>query len=242
MSLDLPAPGWLIRRGVESYARVWAWQRQLVQARKEGLIGDGLILLEHSPVLTLGRHGLEENILVEPSWLAEHGFQVHRVERAGDVTYHGPGQLVAYPILDLSPRGRDVRAFVFAMLETVVDVLADFGLAGRRGEDHTGVYVGAAEIAAFGARVSEWITWHGLAFNVNTNLEHFRLINPCGQPAKHVTSLAQLLGGPVSLEAVAASFVQHFERRFRLTLKAWVGEPGERFDIMRAPAGRSAAR
>lgn len=222
--MTAPERGWLIRRDIESYARVWGWQKRLVRARRAQQLTDGLILLEHWPVITIGRHGLEENILVDQGWLEAQGFEVHRVERAGDVTYHGPGQLIAYPILDLTPRGKDVRAFVFGMLESVIDLLADYGLGAQKGADHTGVYVGSQEICAFGARVSEWITWHGLAFNVNTNLEHFGLINPCGQATKEVTSLARLLGRPVPMAEAADAFLRHFQRRFGLALEPWAGE------------------
>lgn len=239
-------PGLLVRMGVESYQRVWDLQRRLVAARREGLLPDVLLVLQHRPVVTLGRQGQLANLLVSPEWLAEQGFELHHVERAGDVTYHGPGQLVAYAILNLEERRRDVRAYVHSMLGAVLDVLQSYGISGQLGEGHTGVYVEGAEVCAFGARVREWITFHGLAFNVGTDLEHFRLIHPCGQRGKRVASLESLLGRPVAFEEAAQRFVEGFARRFRVELAEWPAEEAFGYNPSPLPlgqeAGRSAAR
>ncbi len=162
---------------------------------------DHLFLLEHPPVVTLGRGAEARNIVASPDWLAKQGFEIHETDRGGDVTYHGPGQIVAYPVLDLSPRP-DVRKYVSALEEAMILACADYGVAAGRHEKHRGAWVGHKKIGAVGVHLARWITSHGLAFNVAPDMRHFQVIVPCGiaDPRLGVTSLAEELsarGGAV---------------------------------------------
>jgi lipoyl(octanoyl) transferase len=155
---------------------------------------DFLFLLEHPPVVTLGRGAETRNIVASPSWLEKQGFEIHETDRGGDVTYHGPGQLVGYPVLDLSDR-RDVRKYVGALEEAMIRVCADYGVAAGRHDEHRGAWVGHRKIGAVGVHLARWITSHGLAFNVAPDMRHFQVIVPCGiaDPRLGVTSLAEEL-------------------------------------------------
>lgn len=193
------------RLGRVSYDDGLALQAELVDARKAGTIGDTLLLLEHPPVITLGvktRQG-PKHIVASDRVLAEEGVTVHETGRGGDVTYHGPGQLVGYPIFDLNPDRRDVHRYVRDIEEVLIRAAAAFGIEARRVEGLTGVWVGAEgreeKLAAIGVRISRWITSHGFALNVTTNLDHFKLIVPCGIVDRGVTSLAMQLDRPVSM-------------------------------------------
>src|ERR1700674_3136075 len=156
---------------------------------------DHLFLLEHPPVLTLGRSAERRNIIAAPEWLRKQGFEIHPTDRGGDVTYHGPGQIVAYPVLDLSDRP-DVRKYVAALEEAMIRTCADHGVEAGRHEEHRGAWVGHKKIGAVGVHLARWITSHGLAFNVAPDLRHFQVIVPCGiaDPRLGVTSLAAELG------------------------------------------------
>jgi lipoate-protein ligase B len=197
------------------YRRAWELQHSLVAERKEGLGKDRLLLLEHDPVITVGRRGEESHVLASAEALSGSGVEVLHVERGGDVTYHGPGQLVAYPILDLHGFRRDVRWFATSLLEVVVRTVGRFGIcaAGRQGLE-TGVWVdagrGPAKLAALGVKIERWVTYHGVALNVEPDLSHFGWIVPCGLKGVRVTSMVQLLGHPLSPEAVRAAFVDCF--------------------------------
>jgi lipoyl(octanoyl) transferase len=203
-----------------SYEDGLALQAELVEARRAGTIGNTLLLLEHPPVITLGvktRQG-PKHIVATDTELAAEGVTVHETGRGGDVTYHGPGQLVGYPIFDLNPDRRDVHKYVRDIEEVLIRALAPFGIEGRRVDGLTGVWVGASgreeKIAAIGIRISRWITSHGFALNVATDLDHFKLIVPCGIVDRGVTSLSKHLGRPVSLReaevAVVAAFAEVF--------------------------------
>lgn len=208
--------------GRVSYSDALELQRALVDQRKAGLIPDTLLLLEHPHVITLGvkTGGAQTNIVASPDRLAELGVEVHETGRGGDVTYHGPGQIVGYPIMDLRPDRQDVHRYVRDLEDVMIRVAADFGVDARRMAGLTGIWVGDAErhtaekLAAIGIRISRWVTSHGFAFNVNTDLEFFRLIVPCGISDKGVTSLETLLGGTVEVRAVEARFVHHFSNVF----------------------------
>ncbi len=208
------------RLGRVSYEDGLALQAELVEARRAGTIGNTLLLLEHPPVITLGvktRQG-PKHIVATDTELAAEGVTVHETGRGGDVTYHGPGQLVGYPIFDLNPDRRDVHKYVRDIEEVLIRALAPFGIEGRRVDGLTGVWVGASgreeKIAAIGIRISRWITSHGFALNVATDLDHFKLIVPCGIVDRGVTSLSKHLGRPVSLReaevAVVAAFAEVF--------------------------------
>ena len=185
----------------------------LVGKRKAGSVCDQLIFVEHPPVITLGRNADADHILEAPMRLHHLGIAIEETDRGGDVTYHGPGQVVAYPILDLKEWRRDVGAYLRALEDVVMATLLDFGVRSRRVTGLTGVWVGDAKIAAMGVHLSRWVTSHGLALNVNTDLGHFGLIVPCGL-TKPVTSMQQVLGRAVSLKAVVDSMGRRFGEVF----------------------------
>jgi len=201
--------------GKVPYTRGLAIQDDLVQRRRAGEIPDQLLLLEHPHVLTLGRDAHTENILADGASLHALGVEVHEAGRGGDVTYHGPGQLVAYPILDLAPDRCDLHRYVRDLERVMLGVLADFGIAGSVVPGKTGVWVQDAKVGAIGVRVARWITSHGIALNVRTDLAFFDLIVPCGLRDSAVTSLAALTGrDDLQVEAVGAHFAAHFGRVF----------------------------
>ena len=201
-----------------SYRRSLALQSRMVADRQAGLIPDLLLCGEHPHVMTLGvsaRHR-RANVLVSRSVLQSRGIELYEAPRGGDVTYHGPGQLVAYPVLDLKPERCDIHRYVRDLEEVVIRTVHEFGVEATRVAGLTGVWVGNDKLAAIGVRVSRWVTSHGFALNVNTELEYFSLIRPCGIDGRGVTSLARLTGAPVSLDAVidalARSFALVFDR------------------------------
>jgi lipoyl(octanoyl) transferase len=194
------------------YASALQLQQQLATDRKQGLVPDQLLLLEHPHVITLGRNGHMENLLADDDILARAGISFYPTDRGGDVTYHGPGQLVGYPILDLRDWKRDVGAYVRAVEETIILTLAEYGIEGGRIPKLTGVWVGERKIAAIGVHLSRWVTSHGFALNVSTDLSYFQYIVPCGL-TKPVTSMAAL-GVRASLDEVGAKLAVHFARIF----------------------------
>ena len=198
--------------GRVDYASALELQQQLAADRKQGLVPDQLLLLEHPHVITLGRNGHLENLLADDDILARAGIGFYPVDRGGDVTYHGPGQLVGYPILDLRDWKRDVGAYVRAVEETIIATLAEYGIAAGRIPKLTGVWVGERKIAAIGVHLSRWVTSHGFALNVSTDLSYFQYIVPCGL-ARPVTSMAAL-GVRASLDEVGAKLAVHFARIF----------------------------
>lgn len=212
---------WLVNLDSVPYADALALQHRLVDARKRGALNDTLLLLEHPPVFTLGRNADDSNILVSREFLRQQGIDVFRVERGGDVTYHGPGQLVGYPILDLRNFRLDVGWFVRSMEELLIRALGDFGIRGKRIEKLVGVWVDQdslvapdAKIVQIGARIEQWITYHGFALNVNPNIAHFDLIVPCGISDKAVTSMARVLNQPVDPRAVRERVAARFGEVF----------------------------
>ncbi len=193
-------------------------QRSLVEERRAGHVGDLLLLLQHPPVLTVGVRGDggRSHILATEELLRSRGIDVYETGRGGDVTYHGPGQIVGYPILDLAPDRRDVHRYVRDIEEVLIRAAADYGLAAGRIAGLTGVWVGDDKLAAIGVRISRWVTSHGFALNVGTNLEDFKLIVPCGIADHGVTSLEQLLGRPVELGDVEDRLAARFREVFGL--------------------------
>ena len=168
-----------------------------------------LLLVEHvPPVITIGRSGRAEHILVSADQLAAEGIEIHKTTRGGDVTYHGPGQLVAYPILRLDLHGRDVHRYLRDIEGAVIRLLGKFDIEGRRRKGYTGVWVGEEKIAAIGVAVRRWVTYHGLALNVSPDLSHFEFIVPCGIRGKRATSLARLLGRPVLISEVKPLLIE----------------------------------
>jgi len=198
------------------YAEALALQRSLVEERRFGRIGDMLLLLEHPHVITLGvrRDGGRSHILATDEALAARGIEVFEAGRGGDVTYHGPGQLVGYPIVDLNPDRRDVHRYVRDLEEVLIRTARDYGIAAERVEGLTGVWVGREKLAAIGVRIARWVTSHGFALNVNANLDYFSLIVPCGIADRGITSLSRLLGRPVELDETAERVARHFANVF----------------------------
>jgi lipoate-protein ligase B len=182
---------------------------------------DILILLQHPPVITLGRGAREESLLLPAAELARRGIDLERVGRGGDATYHGPGQLVGYPIVDLELLGRDLHRYLRLLETTLIDALAVFGLGGERLAGKTGVWVAGEKIASIGVGVRRWVSWHGFALNVGADLSGFSAIVPCGLPGVRMTSLERLLGRPVPLPQVEEEIIRSFAKVF---VSRYVGE------------------
>jgi lipoyl(octanoyl) transferase len=204
--------------GLVSYADGLRLQGELVAQRNAGTIPDTLLLLEHPHVYTLGRNAKKENLLLSAAQLAARGAQVFEIDRGGDVTYHGPGQLVGYPILDLGQHRRDIAWYMRSLEEVLIAVAGEYGIDAGRLARAPGVWVGRNKLAALGVHISRWVTSHGFAFNVNTDLRYFDGIVPCGLRDKGVTSLEKLLGRRVEMEEVALKAVRHFGRVFGLEM------------------------
>jgi len=205
------------RLGLVPYADALALQQSLVDQRRAGTIGDRLLLLEHPHVLTLGVRGDggRGHILATNEALAARGVDIHETGRGGDITYHGPGQIVGYPILDLKPDRCDVHRYVRDLEAVLIRTAADYGVEAGRVDGLTGVWVGREKLAAIGVRIARWITSHGFAFNVTTDLEYFNLIVPCGIADRGVTSLARLLGRSVDRVEVEDRIALNFQDVFR---------------------------
>ncbi len=186
-------------------------QEHLRREIRAGRSTEHLLLLEHDPVFTLGRSASPNDLIASQAWLAERGIEVHETNRGGQVTYHGPGQLVGYPIFNLSPDRRDVRRYVRDLQEVLIRTLGDFGIEGRRreGQEFIGVWVGVEKIASIGVHLARWITIHGFALNVATDLDHFTGIVACGLPRVRMTSIERLTGQRVRLSAIAARVAHH---------------------------------
>lgn len=196
------------------YAQGLDLQAQLVAGRQAGDIPDQLLLLEHDPVFTLGRNARRDNVLFSEDALREKGFDVFESGRGGDVTYHGPGQVVGYPIIDLSPDRRDVHRYVRDLEEVMIRSCADYGIEAGRVSGMTGTWVGDAKIGAIGVRISRWVTSHGFALNVVNDLSAFDLIVPCGIRDRGVTSLERLLGRAIPLGEVMDRLTTYFAKVF----------------------------
>ena len=209
------------RLGRMPYAEALALQRALVEQRQRGEIDDLLLLVEHPHVLTLGVRGDggRGHILATPDQLASRGVDVHETGRGGDITYHGPGQIVGYPILDLKPDRCDVHRYVRDLEEVLIRTAGDYGITAQRIEGLTGVWVGGKKLAAIGVRIARWVTSHGFALNVTTDLEYFNLIVPCGIADRGVTSLERLLGRPVDRHEVEARVVRTLLRGVRASAR-----------------------
>jgi lipoyl(octanoyl) transferase len=195
------------RLGVVPYGDALELQKNLVELRKANEIPDQLLLLEHPPVITLGVKTRNDrtHVVATPETLEDEGVEVFESGRGGDVTYHGPGQLVGYPIMDLQPDRCDVHRYVRDLEEMLIRVAAGFGVAAERSPGLTGVWVGNEKLAAIGVRIARWVTSHGFALNVSTNLAHFNLIVPCGITDKGVTSLERLTNRRVDMDEVAGA-------------------------------------
>jgi len=204
------------RLGIVPYADALKLQRELVEERRAGRIPDLLILLQHPRVITLGvkGDGGRTNVLVSDEQLTEMGVEISETGRGGDVTYHGPGQIVAYPILDLKPDRCDVHRYVRDLEEVMIRVCADYGVSASRISGLTGAWIGNEKVGAIGVRISRWITSHGFAFNVSTILADFQLIVPCGIADHGVTSLEQATGRTLQMSDVEERLIDHFAAVF----------------------------
>ena len=193
-----------------------AYEAQIARRNQveTGEAGEALFMLEHTPVFTLGRASDEGHLLASRDALAGMGIDVVETNRGGDVTYHGPGQLVAYPILDLTRRRKSIRWYLRELEGVIIGFLADYGIEGERIEGLTGVWAGGAKVAAIGIGIHNWVTFHGIAINIDPDMEHFGLIVPCGIPDKPVTSLKLLLGEAPTMESAYATFEKRFSEAF----------------------------
>lgn len=209
--------------GLTSYQAALDLQQRLVEQRKREEIPDQLLILEHSHVITMGRNGHDENLLAPPDLLARAGIEFHHTNRGGDVTYHGPGQIVGYPILDLREWKRDVVAYVRAIEEVLIQAVGQFGIVGKRVAGATGVWVdspeGMAKVAAIGVHISRWVTSHGFALNLDPDLSYFRYIVPCGltKPVSSMRALGCLASRQEVADALTRSFAHVFDREMSTT-------------------------
>ena len=219
--------------GLIGYADACDLQERAVAARKAGTIGDVLFLCQHPHVITLGRNAKREHLLVSDPVLRQKGIEVHHSSRGGDITYHGPGQIVGYPILDLAGIRRDVGWYVRMLEEVMIRASADYGIAAVRENGKTGAWVdansaeNAEKLGAIGVHLSRWVTSHGFAYNVSTDLRYFDLIIPCGIAGRKATSLEKLLGCGVDLHETAARLTRHFGDVFDRKM-----EPSSREDLL----------
>jgi lipoyl(octanoyl) transferase len=215
------------RLGTVDYAAAHRLQKELQTKRIAGEVPDTVLLLEHPPVLTMGRSAKEQHIIAQPEVLEARGISVHEVGRGGDVTYHGPGQLVAYPIIDLKPDRRDVRKYMWSLEETMIRTCKDFGLSATRIEGLNGAWIGDRKVGAVGVRISRWVTMHGLALNANSDLTHYDLIVPCGIQDKAVTSISAELGRTIGVPDVADPLARHFAELYDAEVEWRDALPGD---------------
>ena len=220
--------------GLVDYHQGLLLQEKLLNLRKSGTISDVLLLLQHPSVFTIGHSGIVENIIVSKETLVREGIPVFHTNRGGDVTYHGPGQLVAYPILNLRENHLSVGEYIWNLEEVVIRTLADFGIGGQRVSGRRGVWVGEEKVSALGLRISGKVSQHGFALNVNTSLKYFTYIIPCGITGVSITSVSKLLGHELEIEEIQENLLRHFSQLFGFTL-----EYGGRLDKWLTPSGLS---
>ncbi len=215
---------WVVDQGLIPYGPACELQQKLVYARKTGAIPDVLLLCEHSHVITLGRNGTRDNLRVSDVLLAQKNVEFHSSDRGGDITYHGPGQIVGYPILDLTEHRRDIGWYVQQLEEVMIRASADFGIASKRVEGQHGAWIetptGEEKLGALGVHLSRWVTSHGFAYNASTDLRYFDLIVPCGIAGKGVTSLERALGRAVSISEVRERLIERFRDVFAREMRA----------------------
>ena len=208
----------VLNLGLTDYRYVWDVQSRLFRLRLGGIVPDLLLLNEHEHVYTLGKNTDLDHLLAKSEELKSRGIDVVPIDRGGDVTYHGPGQLVGYPILDLAHHYLDLHRYLRDLEEVIIRTTADFGLSARRDDGYTGVWVGDDKIAAIGVKVSRWVTMHGFAFNINTDLSYFDRIIPCGIFHRGVTSLERLLGCRTDFGEVTSRLLRHFGGVFHVEM------------------------
>ena len=211
--------GYIIDLGLLDYQKAWDLQHRLWSRRVEGELPDLLLILEHPHVITLGRRGNRSHLIASPEVLEAMKIPILHVERGGDVTYHGPGQMVVYPILDLKEYGYRLIRYIGQLEEVILCVLKDAGIEGRRDPLNRGVWVDGEKIASVGVAIKRWVSFHGFSLNYETNLKYFELINPCGLKGKKMTTMAKILGTEISrerlIERISFHFKQIFERDWK---------------------------
>ena len=198
------------------YERCLSVQYRLAELRRRQEIEDTLLLLEHDPVITFGRGGGEDSLIASRDQIRDAGVELFETDRGGDATYHGPGQLVGYPIFDLNDHGKDVHLFLRNIEQAVMDCLSDFGIESRSTPGYSGVWVGEEKICSIGVAVRKWVSYHGFALNIAPDFAHWSLLHPCGLVGRQVTSIERLLGRPPGMNAVKASIAGNFALVFRL--------------------------
>ena len=206
--------GYIIDVGLMDYQRAWDLQHQLWSKRAKQELPDLLLILEHPHVITLGRRGNRSHLIASPEILEEMKVPIFHVERGGDVTYHGPGQLVVYPILELKDYGYRLIQYITQLEEVILCVLNDFGIEGRRDPLNRGVWVDGEKIASVGVAIKRWVSFHGFSLNYQTDLKYFELINPCGLEGKKMTSMIKLVGTKISREQLVERISFHFKKIF----------------------------
>jgi lipoyl(octanoyl) transferase len=211
---------WVVRLGRMGYEECLELQREVARQRISGAIPhDMLLLVEHPPVVTLGRSSKQKNLISSPAFLASRGVELFEVERGGDVTFHGPGQLVGYPIFDLKRHRQDLHWYLRSVEEALITTVSQYGIPGERSTGYTGVWTRRRKIASIGVHARDWVTWHGFALNVTTDLSYFDLIVPCGIVGVEMTSIAKETGLSPDVEAVSDVVAREFAVLFDLTLR-----------------------
>ena len=206
----------LIDLGLIDYEECYAIQKDVVRRRRAGVIDDTLILAEHNEVFTIGRTGGMDNLLIPQDMLLSNALKVLRVDRGGDITFHGPGQLVAYPVIDLKDSDRDLHSYLRSLEEVGIRFLNEYGINAERVRGNTGVWVSGKKIASVGVGASNWVTFHGLSININFDLNFFSMINPCGIEDVEMTSMERLKGQKIPMDDVKTKTLKHFKEIFGL--------------------------
>lgn len=222
----------VVNLGLTGYAECWRQQQRLFELRSTNTIGDLLLLTEHHHVYTIGKGGNDSHLLADDQELRLKGIQVFHNDRGGDITYHGPGQLVGYPILDLNNYRRDLHRYLRDLEEVIIRSLSQYGISGSRDARYTGVWVGDKKICAIGIKTRQWVTMHGFALNINTDLSFFERIIPCGIAERGVTSLQEHLGRVVPLNEVARGVIHEFGDVFGALMDT--SPAGEALDSLKA--------
>ena len=210
--------GYLIDIDLIDYKRAWDFQRELVASKLTSDLPDILILLEHNPVITLGRRGNRQYIRASPEALTAEDINIYHVERGGEVTYHGPGQIVGYPILNLRNWRRDISWYIFNLEEILIRTLGDFGIEATRNRLNRGAWVGDSKIGSIGVAISRWVTYHGFSLNVSPNMDHYALITPCGLDGIEVMCMKELLGREPDHHRIRDGISRHFQEVFQIQL------------------------
>lgn len=210
----------IIELGLTDYETAYRSQMELVAKRKLSEVDDSVIITEHRPVFTLGRMGRKDNLLASDAALSEKGIKVLSVDRGGDITFHGPGQLVLYPIIDLKTRGRDLHLYLRDLESVIISFLNTYGVIAERVKGRTGVWVGSKKIASIGIGTSNWVTYHGASVNIDVDLSYFSMIHPCGLKDVTMTSLSAIIGSRVTTQEAAHTLLACFKRVFTINQEA----------------------